>query len=161
MRKHVMGSMERNASASDADWLDLDRLAAVEVTSEEAAHPIEAALVPRNAETPGGWRAAEPGPQVVRLRFDEPQRLRRIRLQIDEAGAERTQELAVRWSADGGRSFHDVVRQQWTFSPNGATRETEDYRVELSGVTVVELVITPNIGGGAARASLTEMRLSS
>jgi hypothetical protein len=36
----------------------------------------------------------------------------------------------------------------------------EEYRAELSGVTVLELVINPNIGGGAARASLRDLRLS-
>jgi hypothetical protein len=153
-----MGSTQHT---SDADWLDLERLASVEVTSEDAAHPIEAALKPDAQETSGGWCAGEPGPQVVRVRFDEPQRLRRIRLQIDEPTTERTQEFALRWSADGGRSFREVVRQQWTFSPRGATRELEDYRVELAEVTVLELAITPNVGGGPARASLTEMRLSS
>lgn len=161
MRKHVLGSAERMDSVSDPEWLDLDRLAAVEVSSEEAAHPIEAALAPGSLETTGGWRAAVPGRQVVRVRFDEPQRLRRIQLQFDEPTAARTQEFALRSSADGGASFQEVVRQQWSFSPHGATREVEDYRVELSGVTVLELVITPNIGGGSDRASLSEMHLSS
>jgi ribosomal protein S25 len=32
--------------------------------------------------------------------------------------------------------------------------------VELSNVTVLELVIKPNIGGGLARASLKNLRLS-
>jgi hypothetical protein len=36
----------------------------------------------------------------------------------------------------------------------------EEYKVELSGVTVLELVINPNIGDGAARASLNNFRLS-
>jgi hypothetical protein len=161
MRKRLLDPLERTSSVSSSAWLDLDRHAAVEVTSEQSAHPIEAALVPGSEQAAGGWRAAEPGPQVVRVRFDEPQRLRHIRLQIDEPAAERTQELALRWSADGGASFREVVRQQWTFSPHGATREVEDYQVDLAGVTVLELDITPNIGGGPAVASLTEMRLSS
>lgn len=36
-------------------------------------------------------------------------------------------------------------------------REIEDYRVELSGVSVLELTIVPNISGGAVRASLKSL----
>jgi hypothetical protein len=48
---------------------------------------------------------------------------------------------------------------QWNFSPSGSTRELEDYRVDLSGVTVLELHIVPDQRGGDARASLAELRL--
>jgi hypothetical protein len=37
------------------------------------------------------------------------------------------------------------VRQQWNFGPPNSVREVEEYRVELSGVTVLELVIVPDI----------------
>jgi hypothetical protein len=52
------------------------------------------------------------------------------------------------------------VRQQWNFSPPETIRESEDYQVDLSNVTLVELVIKPNIGGGHSRASLKNLRLS-
>ena len=55
--------------------------------------------------------------------------------------------------------FKEIVRQQWTFSPPGSVRELEEYQVELSNVTVLEWLIKPNIGGGLARASLTNLRL--
>ena len=60
----------------------------------------------------------------------------------------------VRWSPDGGHTVHEVVRQQWSFSPHGATGQTEDQRVDLTGVTVLELSIVPDMGGGPAHASL-------
>jgi ribosomal protein S25 len=66
----------------------------------------------------------------------------------------------LQWSPDGGLTLKEIVRQQWTFSPPESTREVEEYHVELSGVTVLELVIKPNIGGGLARASLKNLRLS-
>ena len=50
--------------------------------------------------------------------------------------------------------------QQWNFSPPNSTRDVEDYRVELSGVNVLELVIVPDIGGEMARASLKSLRVS-
>jgi hypothetical protein len=63
-------------------------------------------------------------------------------------------------SPDGGRSVKEIVRQQWNFSPPKTEREVEEYQVELSGVTVLELAINPNIAGGAARAWLKNFRLS-
>ncbi len=107
-----------------------------------------------------GWRAADSGTQTIRLIFDEPQRLKRISLVFEETETERTQEFVLRWSPDGGRSFREIVRQQWNFSPSNATPEVEDYRVELSEVTVLELIIVPDISRGVARASLKSLRVS-
>src|SRR5690242_15281756 len=136
-------------------WLDLDVLADVELTSEDAAHPVEAALVSGDGS---GWRASEPGTQRIRLVFHRPQRLRRIRLRFDEADTERTQEFTLRWSPDGGRTFRDVVRQQYTFSPGGATTEVEEFTVDLAQVTALELTIMPGLQG-QAYASLAEWRI--
>ncbi len=157
MRKRLITPIQQDASSLDEGWLDLDGAAVVEVTSEEKEYPVEAALVPGKMR---GWRAADSGTQTIRLVFDEPQRLMRISLVFEETEAERTQEFVLRWSLDGGRSFREIVRQQWNFSPPETTREIEEYRVDLSDVTVLELVIVPNIGGGAARASLKTLRLS-
>jgi hypothetical protein len=52
------------------------------------------------------------------------------------------------------------VRQQWNFSPPNAIREIEEYQAQLSDVTVVELIIVPDISRGAAHASLKSLRLS-
>ena len=157
MRKRLITPIQQDASSLDEGWIDLDGAAVVEVTSEEKEYPVEAALVPGKMR---GWRAADSGTQTIRLVFDEPQRLMRISLVFEETEAERTQEFVLRWSLDGGRSFREIVRQQWNFSPPETTREIEVYRVDLSDVTVLELVIVPNIGGGAARASLKTLRLS-
>ncbi len=87
-------------------------------------------------------------------------RLTRISLVFEETETERTQEFIVRWSPDGGRSFREIVRQQWNFSPPKTIREIEEYQVELSDVTVLELVIVPDNSRGTARASLKSLRLS-
>lgn len=57
-----------------------------------------------------------------------------------------------------GRSFRDVVRQQWNFGPPGTIREVQDYAVDLSDVTVVELEIVPDKRGGEARATVESLR---
>jgi len=135
----------------------MEDLAEVEITSEDAAHPIESALLPGASS---GWRAAGPGRQTIRILFAHPQRLRRIWLSFVETGTARTQEYVLRWSADGGQSFREIVRQQWNFSPQGATSETEDHRVDLAALTVLELSIIPDMSGGQAFASLAQLRLA-
>jgi hypothetical protein len=102
MRKRISSQPQRESPSVNTDWLDLEALARVEVTSEDAAHPIESALLPVGAT---GWRAESPGEQTVRLLFEAPQRLRRIRLLFREEKEARTQEFVLRWSptVDGHR----------------------------------------------------------
>ena len=157
MRKRVIAAVQPDTSPPDQDWLNVEGLAEVEITSEDATHPIESALLPGAGS---GWRAGGPGKQTIRLLFTHPQRLRRIRLSFFEPVAERMQEYVLRWSPDGGQSFREIVRQQWNFSPQGATSEMEDHHVELSGVTMLELSITPDTSGQSALASLAQLRIA-
>jgi hypothetical protein len=147
----------QDSAESAEGWLDLDETALIEITSEDAEHHIKSAL---GLAEMGGWRAAEPGPQTIRLVFSEPQRLQRISLVFEEHEQARTQEFVLRWSSDSGKTFQEIVRQQWNFSPPATTREAEEYQVELSNVTILEMSLVPDISGGAARASLTTLRLS-
>jgi hypothetical protein len=157
MRKRIIPPPQESTRYAAEEWLHLEHIAEIEVTSEDAEHPIEAALRPHQGN---GWRAAEPGVQHLRLLFDTPQQVRRIHLHFIERATERTQEFALRYSVDNGGSFQEIVRQQWNFSPGGATSEVEDYHVALSGVTTIELMLIPDISGGNAYASLTALRLS-
>jgi hypothetical protein len=157
MRKRLITPTPQGASSPNEAWLDLDSAAVVEVTSEEKGYPVESALV--SGETQG-WRAADSGTQTIRLIFDVPQRIRRIWLVFEETEAERTQEFVLRWFSDGGYSFREIVRQQWNFSPPETIREIEDYHVELLNLTVLELVIVPDIRRRAVRASLNTLRLA-
>ena len=157
MRKRIIKQGTQGVSPVDQNWLDLEYLAQVEVTSEDVAHPIESALIP-NAGS--GWRAEQPGQQTVRLLFDKPQRVSRIRLVFYEDEQERTHEFVLRWSSDGGQSYREIARQQYNFSPPGTTREFEDYTVDFDGLTALELSIVPDISGGCARASVEQLRLA-
>ena len=157
MRKRIIDQEPQNVAPVDQGWLDLQSLAQVELTSEDAANPIEAALV---ASGGLGWRASRAGEQSIRLLFDELQRVRRIQLLFHEDQQARTQEFVLRWSPDGGQSYREIVRQQYNFSPPGVTREFEDYAVELAGVTALELRIVPDISGGNARASVAQLRIA-
>ncbi|MEA2113893.1 MAG: carbohydrate-binding protein [Thermodesulfobacteriota bacterium] len=157
MRKRIITPVQQEIEEFDQEWLNIEGIAEVEITSEDAAYPIEFALLPGQAS---GWRAAGPGKQTIRLLFTHPQRLRKIRLHFVEPHTERTQEYILRWSPDGGQSFQEIVRQQWNFSPGGAAGETEDHHVELPAVTVLELSIIPDTSGGNAIASLSQLRLA-
>ena len=64
MRKRLITPIPQDAPPRDEGWLDLDGAAVVEVTSEEKDYPVESAFVLGEAQ---GWRAAEPGPQTIRL----------------------------------------------------------------------------------------------
>jgi hypothetical protein len=159
MRKRQIIPPLQGAEPPGEAWLDSDRNVLVEVTSEEEACPIESAPLPDENEN-RGWRAANPGAQIIRLTFDEPQALRRIRLIFDDTENTRTQEFVIRWSPRTGHSFREIARQQWNFSPSGSVREIEDYSVDLSEVAVLELMIVPDKADSAARASLRSLRLA-
>lgn len=157
MRKLIVNRSSKESVSTDQTWLDLERLARVEITSEETGHSIESALTTGGGP---GWLASETGKQTIRLLFDEPQALGHIHLVFEEERQKRTHEFILRWSKDGGRSYREILRQQYTFSPPGATREVEGYIVNLAGVTALELTIVPDLSGGDARASLISLRLA-
>jgi hypothetical protein len=139
MRKSIVTPSPVAATPIRDIWRDLERIARVEITSEDPVFPIEHAL---GKTITTGWRAAGTGPQVIRLHFDEPLTIRRIQLHFIDSSAERSQEFAV--YAGAGTELREVLRQQFTFSPGGATEEIEDYPVTLNGVTVLELKIDPD-----------------
>ncbi|MGJ0515655.1 MAG: discoidin domain-containing protein [Methylomicrobium sp.] len=156
MKKRIIADISANERAATT-WLNLEALADVEITSESSEHPIEGALL---SGTGRGWRAAKPGMQTIRLLFKKPQDINRIHLIFLESAIKRTQEYVLRGSRDEGQTWNEIVRQQWNFSPDGSTRETEDYTLALPGVTALELIITPDISGQRAFASLEKLRIA-
>jgi hypothetical protein len=158
MRKRIIPVGGQDSPPDEEQgWLDLEQLATVEITSEEAEHPIESAL---STDAGPGWRAEQPGIQSIRLLFDQPRKISRIQLVFEEQERERTQEFVLRWSPRGETGARDIVRQQYSFSPPGSGREVEDYTVELDALKMLELTIIPDISGGEARASLARLRLA-
>jgi hypothetical protein len=139
MRKSIVSPSAVAATPISDLWRDLERIARVEISSEDEQFPIEHAL---GKKVTTGWRAAETGPQLIRLHFDEPLNIKRLRLHFVDKTSERSQEFAV--YAGSGAELKEVVRQQWSFSPNGSTEEIEEYTVNLSGITTLELRIDPD-----------------
>lgn len=162
MRKITIAQDEGKTTESGS-WLDLEKIAIVEISSEDQAFPIEYALGGAAGEAATkGWRAAAPGPQRIRILFDQPQAIRRIQLHFVDPVSERSQEFSI--VAFAGAELREVARQQWNFSPQGATEELEDYRVELDGVTALELRIDPDRSHDPKQsqhvASLQRLRLA-
>jgi hypothetical protein len=156
MRKRIIAPPRDARTEHAGEWLDLCKLATVEVTSEATDAPIEGAFALRD---PVAWRAGTPGAQTIRLLFDSPQNLRRIELLFVEELRERSQEFVLRRSSESG-PLQEIVRQQFHFSPGGAVRQLESFTVSLANVRVLELHIVPDRSGGNALASLTLMRVA-
>jgi hypothetical protein len=159
MRKEIVGQKTSAAEApADAEWLDLASIARVQLTSEDPAFTIENALSTNPGLNALGWRATSPGVQTITLLFDTPQRIRRIVVHFMEQQMERSQEFLLRY-ASAEETDREIVRQQWTFSPNGSPAEIEDYAVQLESVTKLELVIDPDRGRRNSVATLNALRM--
>jgi hypothetical protein len=156
MRK-IVKKADPELAPANASWLDVSTIAQVEVTSENSEYPIEFIFT---EEEERGWRASEPGKQTIRLFFDEPQKIRRIWLRFREQQVERTQQFTLQWSKDKTDALRPLFQQQWNFSPSGSTSQIEDYEVELNDVSMLQLVIDPDISRGPAVATLECWRLA-
>jgi hypothetical protein len=156
-RQSAPGASKRtrhHVPQAEPAWLDVRELASIRASSEETGHEIVNAF---SADS-RGWRAAHPGAQVITVRFNKPRDLTRIHL-VFESSVERTQEFTLSWSSRRGETHGEVVRQQFNFSPFGATREIEDYGVELRGVETLEIRLVPDISGRPVLASMKDCRL--
>lgn len=158
LRKHILtdhpGEFVTGRGAKD-----IAALATVLVTSEDPAYPIDNAFDSHYG--PGGsrWVASEPGTQRLVLAFDTPQAMHTLHLEIEEPEVSRTQELLVAISRDGGHTYQELLRQEYTFSPPGTTFEREEWSITAEGVTHLQLVITPDKGGKPCQATLTTLTL--
>lgn len=160
MWKEIAGHKQVAAKKHpEEDWMPLEESVRAQLTSEDPEFPLENALSLSPECDEKGWRAGESGPQTITLNFLTPVRIRRIFLHFVESEFERTQEFSLRYMTQAGIR-QEIVRQQWNFSPNGSTQETEDYTVELEGVTRLELRIDPELGNEKARATLRAWKVA-
>lgn len=154
MKKEIIAADTRTDPEGGSGWLDLEAVARVRLTSEDANHPIESALGP---STRPGWRAAEPGEQTIWISFNAPQRIRQISVGFLIADP-RTHEFVLSWSGDGGVTYRQIARQQFNFSA-ATPREDEDFFPELAAATDLKLVIRPDIANDGVHATLHRLRL--
>ncbi len=156
MQKRIIGDSQPVPVLLTTEWLNLETLAELEISSEHADYPIEAALLPGFSH---GWRAGESGKQTIRLLFKQAQPIHGIELDFLESAIGRTQEYDLRISEDNGKSFVEIVRQQWNFNPQGSTTESERHIVNFPDTNIIELNITPDINDPNVIASLEKLRV--
>lgn len=156
MRKQIIDPTPQEITLEKQDWLNLEQLVQIELTSEMEAHPIEAAFTPDASQ---GWRAEQGGIQTIRLVFDEPQDIKRIKLIFQEEQQARTQEFLLSWLSPTGLSYQEIVRQQYNFNPPATVQQIENYTVDLNAVKALDLTINPDISNPGAYASLAQLQL--
>ena len=147
------------AAARAADEIDIAGCATIAYSSEDPAHPVENLLDGKSG--PGGTRWISARPDIIErivVEFDQPQTISRLDYEVEETIRDRTQEVRVEVSDDGGRVYRQILVQECNFSPHGATFQREEQRVNLHRVTHLRLTIVPN-KNGSGTASLTALRL--
>jgi hypothetical protein len=145
--------------ARAADEVDIASCAMIAYSSENPAHPVEHLLDGRSGPGATRWISARSDviEQIV-VEFDQPQTISRLVYEVEEAVRERTQEVRVEVSEDGGRTYRQLLVQEYTFSPGGATYQREEQRLNLHQVSHLRLTIVPN-KNGSGTATLTSLRL--
>ena len=146
MRKRQIAQIRQAGTPDEEGWLDLDSAAMVEVTSQETDYPVECALVSGEER---GWRAAASGAQTIRLIFDQPQS------SASRLFSKKPKQIVKSLSCDGLRTAETRFEKLCASSGILASPTPR----ERSDVTVLELVVVPDISRGAARASLKSLRV--
>jgi hypothetical protein len=101
------------APARAADEIDIARCATIAYSSEDSAHPVENLLDGQSG--PGGtrWISARPNTtEHIVVEFDEPRAISRLVHKVEETVRERTQELRVEASDEGGRTYRQILVQE-------------------------------------------------
>lgn len=145
--------------ARAADEIDIVGCATIAYSSWDPAYPIEHLLDGHSG--PGATRWISARPDVIErivVEFDRPQAISRLVYEVEEALHERTQEVRVEVSENGGRTYRQILVQEYTFSPRGATFQREEQRLDLHRVSHLRLTIVPN-KNGSGTATLTSLRL--
>lgn len=141
--------------------VDLVARATILYSSEDPAHPIEHLLDSRSGRGATYWSSGRQNTiEEIVIELDQPERVLRLMLDAEELTVERTQQVSIDYSTDGGRSFRVGFVQEYNFSPQGSTCQREDLCFDLHGITHVRLIVVPN-RGRTGTASLTSLRLFS
>jgi hypothetical protein len=159
IRKRVLAS---DAPPDDsARAIDLAASASFAYTSEDPEHLLENILDDHRGRGGTYWSGARiDSIERLIIAFDSPQVLSRLVYEVEEAELERTQEIRVEISKDAGLTYRTVLNQEYTFSPQGATFQREDIRLEALTITHLRLTVTPN-KSGTGKATLVLLRLYS
>jgi F5/8 type C domain len=158
LRKRLLET-DAAPSTQAAGEIDIAGCATIAYSSENPAHPVEHLLDGRSGPGATRWMSARPDAvEHIVVEFHQLQPISRLVYEVEEAERERTQELRVEVSEDGGQTYRQILVQEYTFSPEGATYRREEQRFNLLQVSHLRLRIVPNKNGSGA-ATLTALRL--
>ena len=143
------GSGTEPGEGTDDRWLDLEALAAVTIT-------VGGERVARSAH---GWSADCPGEQMIEIRFRHSTSVSRLRVVSREVDQSRTQEMTIWACLRRGEGHREVLRQRFSFRP-GATAQVEEYALQLTEVSALQVRIVPCIDGRRAVARVSELRVA-
>jgi hypothetical protein len=139
--------------------IDIARTATICYSSERPTDPVEYLFDGHSGAGATRWLSARPDTtERIVVEFDAPQAISRLLYEVEETERERTQEVRAEVSEDGGRTYRQILVQDYTFSPHGATFQRQDQRFERSLASHVRLTIVPN-KNGSGTATLTALRL--
>jgi hypothetical protein len=159
LRKRLMDEPRGSAAPERGGEIDIAGSATIVYSSEDADHPVEFLIDQHRGQGGTCWASghSDETEQIV-LEFDNPQPISCLVYDVEESRRERTQEVRVAVSSDHGRTYRQVLVQEYTFSPQGATFQHEELRLDLAAITHLRLTIVPNKSGSGV-ATLTSLRL--
>ena len=157
MRKRLMTQATPHADSGTA--INLAACATVLYSSEDADHPVENIVDEHTGRGGTFWSSEQPDTvEQLLVEFDTPQPIARLVYEVEETRSEKTQEVRIEASEDGGQTYRGVLTQNFVFSPGGATFQREDLPIQLRSLTHLRLTIRLN-KGGTGKATLTSLRL--
>ena len=154
LRKKIIPAAARLAAHTPANSIDIIRSAELIATSESENFPLDNIFDGSTGPGSSQWVAGSTGPQTLLFKFDAPQHITGIIYEIEETEVARTQETCFEASSDSGAHFREILRQEYNFSPTGATFQREELNVDLPGITDLKMTIRPDKGNRDCRAKL-------
>ena len=158
VRKRLLPK-EGEKSAGFAGEIDIASHAVLAYTSDDPNHPIDNLIDGHYGRQSTFWAAAKPDTmERIVVEFDRPQSVSWMVYEVEDCACARTQQVSVDVSSDGGRTYRQMLVQEYTFSPAGATFQREVQRLNLPPISHLRLTIVPDKHGSGS-AKLNSLRL--
>jgi len=136
LRKRLLEA-DAATSTRAADEIDIAGSATIAYSSENTSHPVQLLLDGRSGPGARRWISARPDTIEHRIvEFDQPQAISRLVYEVEEAERERTQEVRVEASEDGGRTYRQILVQEFTFSPGEPPTSAKTSALISTGLAV-------------------------
>ena len=158
VRKRLLPKDGENQAAF-AGEIDIASQAVLAYSSADPDHPIDNLIDGHDGRASTFWAGAKPNTtERIIVEFDHPQSVCWMIYEVEECVCARTQEVSVEVSADGGLTYRQILVQEYTFSPAGATFQRQVQRLNLPPISHIRLTIVPDKHGSGS-AKLNSLRL--